>query len=457
MTHNLGKATYSLGLMVYDAAVLAAAFGLAYVIRRPLPIFTHVQPLAEYLPLFGLLLAFCLATFAQQGLYRDVRDLSMFEEYVKALKALAYALLLFLALTFFLKLYERSRVLMVLFWLLASGLVVLARYGFYSLLKRVRMRGGDSLCVSLVGSDKKNKAIRKVLEQYPQLGYRLEGEVVLPREKSKRSELWRQKMEQAILQPYRQGKVQGVIISESVKNYHYLLELSALLDDEGVPHRHVSEAFDLTGLKAPAGEDLSDALTHLDEGQISGGYRAAKRLLDEVGSALVLTLTLPLWLMVIAAIKLDSPGPVFFRQDRIGYLGKRFKIYKFRSMFSQAPAYATTPRGQGDPRVTRVGAFLRKTSLDELPQIINVIRGDMSLVGPRPEMPFIVDRYKAIYRCRFLVKPGLTGLWQVAGRDKPMEENIKYDLYYIKKQSLLLDVIILLRTVPAVIFGKGAW
>jgi exopolysaccharide biosynthesis polyprenyl glycosylphosphotransferase len=457
MRRGLGKAIYRVGLMAYDAAVLAAAFLLAYAIRRPLPMFTHVQPLADYWALFGLFLVFGLAAFAVQGLYRDVRDLSFFEEYAKALKALAYAFLLLLALTFFLKLYERSRVLMVLFWVLASGLMVLARYAFYSFLKRWRIRGGDSQGVALVGSEKKNKAIRRVLEQHPQLGYRILGEVVLPREKARPSAAWRQKVEQAILRPYRQGQVQGVIISETVKNYQYLLELSALLDEHGVPHRHVSEAFDLAGLKAPAGEDLADALVSLDEGQISGGYRAAKRLLDEVGSFCILVGTLPLWLVAVAAIKLDSPGPVFFLQDRIGYLGRRFKIYKFRSMVAQAPKYAATPRGQGDPRVTRVGAILRKTSLDELPQIINVIRGDMSLVGPRPEMPFMVEKYKAIYRSRFLVKPGLTGLWQVAGRDKPMEENIKYDLYYIKKQSLLLDLIILLRTVPAVLFGKGAW
>jgi FlaA1/EpsC-like NDP-sugar epimerase len=247
MTRSLGKATYSLGLMFFDALVLAAAFALAYALRRPLPMFTQVQPLADYLPLFGMFLGFCLAAFAQQGLYRDVRALSMFEEYAKALKALAYAFLLLLALTFFLKLYERSRVLMVLFWALASGMVVLARYGFYSLLKRWRQHGGDSRCVSLVGSDKKNKAIRRVLEQHPQLGYRLEGEVVLPREKSQRSDAWRRKVEQAIVQPYQQGKVQGVIISETVKNYHYLLELSALLDEHGIPHRHVNEAFDLAG------------------------------------------------------------------------------------------------------------------------------------------------------------------------------------------------------------------
>jgi exopolysaccharide biosynthesis polyprenyl glycosylphosphotransferase len=392
------------------------------------------------------------------GLYREVRDLSMFEEYAKALKGLAYAFILTLVLTFFLKLYERSRVLIVLFWILASVLVVVARYAFYSGLKQMRRRGFNQLHVSIVGSEKKNLAIHRLLEQYPQLGYRIFGEVILPRERSKRSDAtWRAKVERAILQPYRECKISAVIITETVKNYHHLLELSELLEAHSIPHRHVSEAFDLTGLKTPGGEGVADALLQLDEGQISAGYKVSKRILDEVISLTALVLTSPVWILIVLGIKVTSSGPVFFRQERVGYLGRKFSIYKFRSMYVDAPQYAKTPRGKGDPRVTRMGAFLRKTSLDELPQLINVIKGDMSLVGPRPEMPFIVEKYKAIYRYRFWVKPGVTGLWQVAGRDKPMEENIKYDLYYIKKQSLLLDLIILARTIPAVLFGRGAY
>jgi exopolysaccharide biosynthesis polyprenyl glycosylphosphotransferase len=457
MLKKVKQHIYGLGLAICDLAVLTAAFALAYVIRRPLPMFTHVQPFNEYLPLFGIFLGLCMLIFYQQGLYRDVRDLSMFEEYAKALKGLAYAFLLTLVLTFFLKLYERSRVLIVLFWALASLLMVVARYAVYSAIKRMRTLGWNRQYVSVVGSEKKNKAIRQVLEQYPQLGYQIAGEVVLPPERGKRSEVWRQKVEQAILKPYRESRIYGVIITETVKNYHYLLELSAILEEHGIPHRHVSEAFDLTGLKTPGGEGVADALMHLDEGQISGGYKVAKRVLDETVSLTALALSSPLWLLIVLAIKLDSRGPVFFRQERVGYLGRRFRIFKFRSMYAEAPKYAVTPRGKGDPRVTAIGAFLRKTSLDELPQLINVIKGDMSLVGPRPEMPFMVEKYKTIYRSRFLVKPGVTGLWQVAGRDKPLEENIKYDLYYIKKQSLLLDLIILARTIPAVLFGKGAY
>ncbi|HNM45706.1 MAG TPA: sugar transferase, partial [Candidatus Sumerlaeota bacterium] len=151
-------------------------------------------------------------------------------------------------------------------------------------------------------------------------------------------------------------------------------------------------------------------------------------------------------------------GPVFFAQDRVGRNGRRFRIWKYRTMLTSAPTYAVAPTEEMDPRITRFGRWLRKTSLDELSQLLNVLRGDMSIVGPRPEMPFIVDQYEPWQRRRLDVKPGLTGLWQVIGRKNlPLHLNMQYDLYYIKNQSILLDIEILLRTIPAVLKGKGAF
>ncbi len=457
MYKHAGKWLYFLGLVALDIAGLVLAFLAAYQLRTRLEIFVTIQPLREYWILTGVLMATCIPIFLQQGLYRDVRDLSMIEEYAKIVKGLTYAFLLTLALTFFFKLYERSRVLILLYWPLAAAILILARFGFYALLKALRAQGWDSLRVALVGSEKKVKAIRHLLKRYNQLGYHVVAEMLLPHGVSPRSEQWLTKIDHELLSRYQRREIDGVITSDTVKNYQNMLVLQEILQEYGIPHRSITEAFDLSGLKTPAGENLELLLADLDEGQVGGGHKVAKRVMDEVLSFLLILLTLPLWILVMAAIKLDSSGPIFFRQERVGYLGKKFNILKFRSMYAEASRYAKTPRGKNDPRVTRIGAFLRQTSLDELPQLINVIRGEMSLVGPRPEMPFIVEKYKPIYRYRFLVKPGMTGLWQVAGRDKPLEENIKYDLYYIKNQSLLLDLIILLRTFPAVTFGRGAY
>jgi lipopolysaccharide/colanic/teichoic acid biosynthesis glycosyltransferase len=176
----------------------------------------------------------------------------------------------------------------------------------------------------------------------------------------------------------------------------------------------------------------------------------ACRALDLVATLVLLLLLLPLLLLIALAIKLDSPGPVLFRQHRVGR-GRR--DYMLALIESGTPA----PKLAGDARVTRVGNFLRRTSLDELPQLWNVLRGDMSLVGPRPPIPYEVERYPAHWFERFQVKPGVTGLWQVSGRSEvSLEEMIALDVEYARRRSVLLNAWILLRTVPAVITMRGA-
>lgn len=163
-------------------------------------------------------------------------------------------------------------------------------------------------------------------------------------------------------------------------------------------------------------------------------------------------------LLFALLIRLDSSGPVLFAHERVGRGGRLFKMYKFRTMYHHCDPYAEAPQNQEDSRVTRFGRFLRRTSLDEMPQLLNILRGDMSIVGPRPEMPFIVERYKPWQRARLQAKPGLTGLWQVAGRKNlPLHLNLEYDFYYVKNQSLALDGEVILRTIPAVFLGKGAY
>ena len=184
-------------------------------------------------------------------------------------------------------------------------------------------------------------------------------------------------------------------------------------------------------------------------------YVVTKRALDILGATIGLCLTGLLYVPLAIAIKLDSPGPVFFSHERLGEHERRFKLLKFRTMHLELGPYGPKPTANDD-RVTRVGRFLRRTSLDELPQFYNVLRGEMSLVGPRPEqLPFMVY-YRGAERRRFEVKPGLTGWWQVNGRPQPMYEHGEYDLYYVEHRSLRLDLLILLRTAKAVISGEGA-
>jgi len=177
------------------------------------------------------------------------------------------------------------------------------------------------------------------------------------------------------------------------------------------------------------------------------GYEVTKRLCDVLLSIFLLVLGAPLFFLVAVLIKLDSPGPVFFRQSRIGQNGRTFKMWKFRTMRDESPVYEYSPNAPSDPRITRIGRFLRRTSLDELPQLFNVVEGSMSLVGPRPEMPFIVEQYRPEHKQRLQIKPGITGLWQLSGdRAFLIHENIEYDLYYIQNRNFFMDLAILLHT-----------
>lgn len=184
-------------------------------------------------------------------------------------------------------------------------------------------------------------------------------------------------------------------------------------------------------------------------------YQIVKRALDIGGSLVGLLITLLVLIPIAFAIRLDSPGPVFFVSDRAGWKMRLFRVYKFRTMHVTSSPVGHKPI-ENDERVTRVGRFLRRTSLDELPQCYNVLRGEMSLVGPRPEQVAFLDAYQGVLRRRFDVKPGLTGWWQVNGRKQPMYDHADEDVYYVEHQSLSLDLIILVRTIRAVVGGRGA-
>ena len=252
--------------------------------------------------------------------------------------------------------------------------------------------------------------------------------------------------------------------------------------DEGSAGRMIEivnfcEAHDITLYTLP--NVLNVAVTQGEVGTFSGvplvrmrdaslhkGYAIVKRIMDLVIAAALLTAGMPVWLFIAVMIKRTSEGSVIFSQTRVGLHGRLFKMYKFRSMVSDAEARLNSLvdiskldvpgfKLKGDPRVTPIGRFLRRTSLDEIPQLINVIRGEMSLVGPRPELPQLVERYNPWQRRRLKAKPGMTGYQQVMARGIPLAAAIEYDLLYLKHQSLLLDLYIMLKTVFVVLAGSG--
>jgi exopolysaccharide biosynthesis polyprenyl glycosylphosphotransferase len=267
----------------------------------------------------------------------------------------------------------------------------------------------------------------------------------------------------------REQRVNEVIFALPRQAHIQLSNLVAELQALKVNVRVVPDFFDLVFLRSVVEDFGGMPLVTLREPALDPLQRLVKRAFDLALAGLALLLTLPLMGIIALLIKLDSPGPVIFGQPRVGENGRLFKMYKFRTMVQDAETKQAellhqtadgllTHKSYDDPRVTRMGRFLRRTSLDELPQLINILKGEMSLVGPRPELPWLVDRYQPWQRKRFEVPQGLTGWWQVNGRaDKPMHLHTEDDLYYIKHYSLWLDFQILWRTIKAVIARRGAY
>ena len=252
-----------------------------------------------------------------------------------------------------------------------------------------------------------------------------------------------------------------------------------------MPNRNIDRTTKMTDRNQILEEDIKRVLAELKDRKIHRGRSerrlwawrltvrlsyVLKRSFDIVFSALALVLLFPLFLVVAILIKATSRGPVFFVQIRVGKYGRPFPFYKFRSMYRdaekrKAELLAQNQSADGvifkmkkDPRITPIGRIIRRTSIDELPQFLNVFFGDMSLVGPRPPVPAEVSQYSLEDRKRLMVKPGLTCLWQVSGRsDIPFKQQVRLDKEYIRSQSLWRDLLILLRTVPAILSGKGAY
>lgn len=264
-------------------------------------------------------------------------------------------------------------------------------------------------------------------------------------------------------------RIDEVILALPLRAHGPLEDLVFALQTLPVRVRVVPDFFDLAIFRATIDDFGGIPLIGLRDPAIDGYNRAIKRAFDLLIAVFGLLIIWPLLLLVAIAIKLDSPGPVLFRQQRVGENARLFTMIKFRSMVvdaekRQAEVLKTVDDGvimhktANDPRITRVGHFIRRTSLDELPQLFNVLKGDMSLVGPRPELPFLVERYERWQRQRFAVPPGMTGWWQVNGRsDKLMHLHTEDDLYYIRNYSPLLDLQILWRTIAVVLRGRGAY
>ncbi len=368
----------------------------------------------------------------------------------------------------FLTYREVSRFLFVSFIFLAFCAMALWRL-VYRVAYRWQVFGnGHERLVLILGATETGRQVQAQIVQHRETGLRLLGFLDDdPEKQAARAEVVGPTS--AVRALVREAGVDDVIVALPRGADDRLNAVVSELHDLPVRVWVVPDYFSLALHKATVEEFAGIPMLDLRAPALSEYQRMLKRGFDILVCLLTLPFVLPVIALAILIIRIDSPGPVFFRQKRVGENGRLFEMVKFRTMVANADQLlylVTVPDGNGhlihklpgDPRVTRVGQFLRSTSLDELPQLINVLRGEMSLVGPRPEMPSLVEKYELWQRKRFAVPQGMTGWWQVNGRsDKPMHLHTEEDLYYVQHYSIWLDLQILVKTIWVVLHGRGAY
>ncbi len=321
--------------------------------------------------------------------------------------------------------------------------------------------------VLIVGANELGSRIAETIRQYAWTGLRFWGYADEPLE-SITSGLPILGSLQEIRSVIETHNIEEVVIALHNQTYQKINQIVVDLQALPVQVLVVPDFLSLALYRATVGDFGGLPLISLRTPALTGYQRLTKRAFDVIVATLIIIMIMPLLVAIAIAIKLDSPGPVLFKQQRVGENGRLFTMFKFRSMVidaeaRQASVIQRTQDGEiihkraDDPRITRIGRLIRTTSLDELPQLFNVVKGDMSLVGPRPEMPWLVERYESWQRQRFAVPQGMTGWWQINGRaSKPMHLNTGDDLYYIQNYSFWFDIQILWKTIPAVVRRRGA-
>lgn len=478
---NTTKRQLLLGtLKVFYPSLMVLSFGLTTVLLvsengkgvSPSAFLSMRVKLTNFL-IFAVLLVLWHLVFSVCEFYESKRLSAQSSLIADAARATTLATITLMVVTKVSKITMVTVAFSIIFWILSSSSVMLARLTLRSFLGRARLRGHNLRHVLILGTNPRAIEFARKIEARPDLGYRVIGFVDndWPGLQEFQQTSYSICCDFGGLSEYlRRNVVDEVAIYLPLRSfYEHTCKIAALCEEHGIPTRFGSDTFNLRAAHSYA-DDL-DANAHVTtfSGTAEGWQILAKRVIDTVVSLALLVLLAPLLVVFALLIRVTSDGPALFRQERVGLNKRRFLIYKLRTMVSDADKMlpdlemlneVTGPvfKIKNDPRVTTIGRFLRRTSIDELPQLINVLKGEMSLVGPRP-LP--VRDYEGFnkdwQRRRFSIRPGITCLWQVNGRSSiGFEKWMQLDLQYVDQWSLWLDLKILARTVPAVLKGSGA-
>jgi len=457
-----------------DVILFNVSMVIAYWMRYDLQWFrdiSYYHTFSAYIPFALLFTVLMLLTFRMDRVYQRWRGRQWLDQVYRIINATAKSTVVMLAVTFVLQPLEYSRLLLVEAGIVAVVLLGMSRAFQDAIISRLHAQGIGVQRTIIVGAGEIGRTVMRTVVARPGLGYQIVGFVDDNPEKGN-SAIGRFPG----LGPVKnlpnlidERDVDEVIITLPWMYHRKIMGIVHACQRRNVNAHIVPDLFQMSLSRVDVDDLGGVPLVGVREVGFGQRVRTIKRAVDVVGAALGLTLGAPILGLIAIAIRLDSPGPVIFRQTRVGADGKTFELFKFRSMYQGAEERLDELRDlsevdgpifkmKDDPRVTPVGRILRRTSLDELPQLWNVLRGEMSLVGPRPPLPSEVSEYMEWHKKRIEVRPGVTGLWQVSGRSLvSFDEQCLLDIYYIENWSLWLDFQILLRTVPEVAFGNGAY
>jgi Undecaprenyl-phosphate glucose phosphotransferase len=455
--------------IINDLLINSLAFLLAYYLRFTIPLVPvtkGIPPIQPYLMFILYINLIWLFLFRENKLYEPKRGLSRVDEFFQLLKAVSLGVVILTGMMFFYRGFSYSRMVVIYFWAIDLILLQLSRSLVRFYLCWLRRRGYNLRYMLIIGSGNLGRQIAAKLDACPGLGYKITG--FLDDNPSKLG----QEIDgirvlggtDILLAIIAEKHIDEVIIALPLRAHQRIIQLIGLCQKEGVRVRIVPDLFAFITNQAAIDELDGIPLIGLDKTAIElMGNRFLKRLEDILLASIMLVLFSPLFLLVTILIKLTSKGPVFYKQERMGLDNRFFIMYKFRSMRVDAedksgPVWAS----KNDARCTYLGAILRATSLDELPQLFNVLKGEMSLVGPRPERQYFVKQFKEktnYYMQRYRVKSGITGWAQANGwrGNTSIEKRIEYDIYYIENWSLVFDLKIIWLTIWKGLINKNAY
>jgi exopolysaccharide biosynthesis polyprenyl glycosylphosphotransferase len=468
------------GLVIVDLLAISLGFRLAYFLRFEAVTAIYFDPtehaMAYYSNLVFWLIPIWLILFSQFRLYDFEILFGGTWEYAKVFNACSSGMMLVILGSFLYPDFIIARAWLLLSWILITFNVLLGRLLFRRLIYFFRRRGRFLTTILIVGANEEGVAVAEQLSHSPSSGIWLAGFVDdhLKEGKMAGSDLRVLGVVKELPELVVQHGIQEIIISSSALTRQQLLDIFRMFgNSDNVTLRLSTGLFEIftTGLQVR--EVGSVPLLRLNKVRLTGLEVLFKAAIDYAAASLGLLATLPLFVLIGIAVKYDSAGPIFHRRKVLGVGGKSFYAFKFRSMHVNADEileeilandealrkeFEADHKLKNDPRVTRIGNFLRRTSLDELPQLINVLRGEMSLIGPRMITEEEQQRYGKWDMNLLTVKPGITGLWQVSGRnDISYDERVRLDMHYIRNYSVWMDLHILYQTVPKVLRGSGAY